>query len=108
METVCVAWMGYNQVKIYLGVFSDVDTAKQAFIAAGCNLIPANSLETNGISYPRSDMIVVTDEFQTWLDNNVIDCKGLYSVSGDMVIDGWDVCFDTVAFNKIVRGYDDD
>jgi len=100
METVCVAWMGYNQVKIYLGVFRNEGEARSKFLAAGCVVHLS--------SHSEQSLIVVTDAFAAWLAKNVRDCPGLYSVSGNMVYESWNIEFDTVAFNEIVRGYDDD
>lgn len=135
METVCVVWMGFNQMKSYFGVFEDEATAMQALLDAGCRYIsasesPCHMCKGTGESrhwYEDEDVplrtcprcrgkgkhgypakYVPTKKFLEWLQANCTDTPVMYSVGPDLIGEQIGFSFDTVKFDCIVRGYDDD
>ena len=135
MKTVCVVWMGVNNMKSYFGVFEDEAAAMQALLDAGCRYIPSSESPCHmckgaGESrywYEDKDVplrscpqcqgkgkrgirakYVPTKKFLEWLQANCTDTPMMYSVGPDLIGEKIGFEFDTVKFNAIVRGYDDD
>jgi len=110
METVTVVSMGYNDLRSYLGIFESREKAEKFLLEIGCRKDPISYPIYNGddrVGYKTVDKIVPTEEFTDWLQNNVGFCS-FYSVGADFIKEKIPFIFETVEFNKIVRGYNDD
>lgn len=103
MDTVCVVSMGYNDIKIYQGVFENEELAKEYLISKGCKVKKYNDSKGNLLH----EAITLTEEFadQMYKENEEVS---FYSVVGSPIEDGWNFNLDTIEINKFVRGYDDD
>lgn len=105
-ESICVVYMGWDNIKSYLGVFENKSRARNFLYNHGCvqkeYYYPPRSIIERDIYRPGEIVrtIVATDEFEKWVKENTKDCPFLYSGGG---ID-W-INLDTVEFNAIVRGF---
>lgn len=99
MKTICIVWMGYQNIKSYLGAFEDRTEAWHFLMDRGC-------VQVEGIAYGGEIYREVrpTQKSFDWLKENTKDCPFMYSVYGQLP----KISFDTVELNSIVRVYDDD